>query len=114
MAELNDSRISWDFKLNFEVPVVQAVPLPPPPPVIPPRVLLKSKFPRIHERVEVLWGTLELHKYLEQTLFTDRSGRQGFPKDVMHALGQIHGEHRKILKANKMVFDDVWDIQVGD
>jgi hypothetical protein len=111
-TEPDNSKISWDFQLSFEVPVVKAAPLPPPPPKIPPRVLLKDKFPRILERLELLWGTLELNKYFEQTLFTERSDRQGFPLDVMQALGEIHNEHRQILKLKKMIVDDVWDIQV--
>lgn len=113
ITESDNPKISWDFQLNFEVPVVKAPPPPPPPPKIPPRALLKDKFPRILDRVELLWGTLELHKYLEQTLFTERNNRQGFPRDVMQALGDIHNEHRQVLKSKRMVFEDVWDLQFG-
>jgi hypothetical protein len=108
-TEPNNSKVSWDFQLNFEAPVVKAA--APPPPKIPPRKILKEKFPRILDRVELLWGTLELHKYFQQTLFTERHDRQGFPQDVVQALGEIHNEHTQTLKAKKMVVDDVWDIQ---
>lgn len=112
-SEAEERKISWEFELHFDLPKVNQESPPPPPPKIPPRILLKKKFPHILERVELLWGSLELHKYLQQTLFTERSNRQGFPQDVMQALGEIHIEHTKFLKLKKMVFDDVWDLQFG-
>ena len=110
-TESQERKLNWDFELHFDLPEVKQKAPPPPPPKIAPRVLIKEKFPRISERIELLWGTLELHKYLQQTLFTERSGRQGFPQDVMQALGEIHIEHTHILKLKKVVFDDIWDIQ---
>ena len=77
---------------------------------IPPRQIIGEKFPKILERIELLWCSLELHRYLEQTLFTDRSNRQGFPKEVMQALGEIHIEHTRILKLKKIITEDVWDV----
>ena len=111
MSEANDSKISWDFKLNFDVPVVKAAPSAPRPPKIIPRELLKVKFPRIFAKVELLWGTIDLHKYFEETLYTDRSNRQGFPQEVMQALGELNNEHRRLLVSRKMISEDVWDMQ---
>jgi len=110
MREKDNSPLNWNIELNFnlhehkpEVPVQQ--------PKIPPRQVIAAKFPKILTRVELLWGSLELHKYLEETLFTDRSNRQGFPIDVLKALGEIHTEHSRVLKQNKLITEDVWDLQ---
>jgi hypothetical protein len=109
MPEDNKPQLNWDIQLNFdnlEVTKQEA----PPPPKIPPRKIIGEKFPKILMRIELLWGSLELHNYLEQTLFTDRSNRQGFPADVLRALGEIHTEHTLVLKQKKILSVDVWDI----
>lgn len=109
------SRIDWNIELNFDLPAAQAAPPPPPPkPKVPPREVLKEKFPRILDKIELMWGTKDLHTYFEQTLYTDRDKRQGFPPDVMEALGQINVEHRRLLMRNGIIRMDVWDMQFGD
>ncbi|HEY6020321.1 MAG TPA: hypothetical protein VIY48_10570 [Candidatus Paceibacterota bacterium] len=109
MSEKDNPQINWNIELNFNLlETKQEEPVQPP--KIPPRQILGEKFPKILARIELLWCSLELHNYLEQTLFTDRSNRQGFPKDVMQALGEIHVEHTRILKQKKMISEDVWDL----
>jgi hypothetical protein len=110
MPEKDDSPLNWNIKLDFnlheakpEVPV-QA-------PMIPPRQVIAAKYPKILTRIEMLWGSLELHKYLEDTVFTDRSNRQGFPIEVLKALGEIYLEHTRVLKEKKLITEDVWDLQ---
>ncbi|MBU0688473.1 MAG: hypothetical protein KJ850_09050 [Gammaproteobacteria bacterium] len=113
MYKRDDSPLSWDIKLNFNLDDLEGKKeKPPEPPKIPPRQLLAEKFPKILYRIEMLWGSLELHQYLELTLFTDRSNREGFPYDVMQALGEVHIEHVKILKQKKVINEDVWDINI--
>jgi hypothetical protein len=109
MQEENKTQLNWDIELNFDNLNVtkQEAPLRP---KIPPRKIIGEKFPKILTRIELLWGSLELHNYLEHTLFTDRSNRQGFPVDVLRALGEIHTEHTLVLKQKKMLAVDVWDI----
>ena len=108
---VNDKpQLDWNIELNFnlhEAKPVESVPAP----KIPPRKIIGEKYPKILARIEILWCSLELHKYLEETLFTDRSNRQGFPVDVMTALGEIHAEHTLVLKQKKMISEDVWDLQ---
>lgn len=102
-------QLNWDIQLNFdnrEIPKVEA----PLPPKIPPRKVIGEKFPKILTRIELLWGSLELHNYLEHTLFTDRTNRQGFPVDVLRALGEIHTEHVRVLKQKNLISVDVWDV----
>lgn len=110
MFELDKSQLNWDIQLNFDNPEItkDAAPLPP---KIPPRKIIGEKFPKILARIEVLWCSLELHNYLEHTLFiTDRSNRHGFPEDVLQALSEIHIEHTLILKHKKIINVDIWDI----
>jgi hypothetical protein len=127
MAILHFRSSNWDIPLNFDHPEIKtgAKPLSqiipfrqtsPATQAIPaaqttsPRELIGQKFPKILDRIELLWGSMELHNYLEHTILTDRSGRQGFPDDVMQALIQIHAEHTQILKQKKMICSDLWDI----
>ncbi len=109
MIETVKPPLNWDIKLNFDSldNKEEKTPLPQ---VISPRQLIGENFPKILERIELLWCSLELHNYLEQTIFTDRSNRQGFPKDVMHALGKIYIEHSRILKQKKIISEDIWDV----
>ena len=109
MSESDKKPLNWDIQLNFDNPQIREE-APPVAKKIPPRQVIGEKFPKILDRIELLWCSLELHRYLEQTIFTDRSNRQGFPKDVMQALGEIHFEHTRVLKLKKMVSEDVWDL----
>lgn len=109
MHEKHNSPLNWNIELDFtlhetrqEVPVQARK--------IPPRNVIGEKYPKILSRIELLWGTLELHKYLEDTVFTDRANRQGFPMDVLKALGEIHTEHVRLLKQKKVISEDVWDL----
>lgn len=108
-----DSDINWDIELNFDLPPPSKpkVEAPPPPPKIPPREVLKQKFPRILEKINLLWGTLELHHYFQQTQFMDREKRQGFPDDVIDALGQLNNEHQELLMRTGLLRMDVFDMQ---
>ncbi|MBI5007276.1 MAG: hypothetical protein HZB95_09145 [Nitrosomonadales bacterium] len=110
MATQDDQPLNWNIELNFNLHEAKPEEVAPPP-KIPPREIIGDKYPKILTRIEMLWCSLELHKYLEETLFTDRSNRQGFPQDVMKALGEIHAEHTRVLKEKKLISDDVWDMQ---
>jgi len=109
MSEPEKPELNWDIPLNFDRLETRKVETPAPP-KIPPREILAAKFPKILERINLLWCSPELHNYLEKTLFTDRSNREGFPKDVLQALGEIHIEHTRLLKEKKLLGDDIWDI----
>jgi hypothetical protein len=104
-----DSDSIWNIKLDFNLREAKKEASPPPAPKIPPRVILRHKFPQILHRIEMIWGSIELHNYLEKTLTTERTNRQGFPRDVIQALNEIHMEHKAMLKANGVLKDDLWD-----
>ncbi len=109
-----DEKLNWNIELNFDLqrakPETRSA--LPPKPRIAPKDLVQQKFPRIAEKIALLWGSLELHKYFEQTLFADRQ-RQGFPFDVMEAMGELHDEHQRILMQKGLLRRDVWDLQFG-
>lgn len=109
MSEKDTSPLDWNIELNFDCLDAKKEE-PAPPPKIPPRQIIGEKFPKILARIELLWCSLELHNYFEQTLFTVRANRQGFPRDVMQALSEIHHEHTRILKQKGMIKEDVWDL----
>jgi hypothetical protein len=109
MLEEDKPQLNWNIELNFDKLEMTSAEVAPPP-KIPPRKIIGEKFPKILTRIEMLWGSMELHNYLEHTLFTDRSNRQGFPVDVLRALGELHVEHTRLLKRNNMISVDIWDI----
>lgn len=109
MHEKHNSPLNWNIELDFNLHETKPE-VPVQPPHIPPRKIIGEKYPKILARIEILWGSLELHKYLEDTVFTDRANRQGFPMDVLKALGEIHTEHVRVLKQKKVISEDVWDL----
>ncbi len=109
MSDLDKQQLNWDFQLNFDEPGSKKA-APALPVEIPPRQIIKERSPRIYNSIEMLWGTPELQQYLEQTLFTDRNNRQGFPQETMSALMKIYAEHTKLLKVSGFSRDDVWDL----
>ncbi|MGB9094197.1 MAG: hypothetical protein WCB93_08785 [Gallionella sp.] len=60
--------------------------------------LLIEKFPHIGNRIELLWGTVDLQDYLNTLIVDERSGRKGFPHLVAGAILRIHTEHYKLIK----------------
>ncbi len=109
--------INWNIELNFDLPGEKKEPAaqkPTEPPKRPPREILQEKFPRILSKINLLWGTMELHHYFQQTQFMDRESRQGFPPDVVEALGQINAEHEQLLLRSGILRADVWDMQFRD
>lgn len=119
MSEPDEKPINWDIKLIFDAPAASSEPAEikrttevkkaePSSPEIPPRQIIKEKYPRLSPKIELLWGSPELQHFLEQTLFTDRPNRQGFPPDVMSALMKIYAEHTKLMEAKGFINNDVW------
>ena len=109
MYEPDKSLLNWDIPLNFDNREITKS-ADPVPPKIPPRQIIGKKFPKILDRIDLLWCSLELHSYLEHVLFTERLNRHGFPDDVLKALGEIYAEHMQLLKQKKMISVDIWDV----
>jgi len=60
--------------------------------------LLIEQFPHIGNRIDLLWGTVDLQNYLNTLIVAERSGRKGFPHLVSGAILRIHTEHYKLIK----------------
>ena len=69
---------------------------------------LESTFPRILDKIMLLWGTPAIEIYFTQLMVTDRPNRAGFPPEIaaeIMRLSLIHAS--KHASAKK---PDVWDI----
>ena len=58
---------------------------------------IKEKFPKIGERIVLLWETAALQSYLNELIFDGRGDREGFPTAIAAALLRIHREHDKLI-----------------
>ncbi len=60
-----------------------------------------EKYPRIGEKITLMWGYVELQEYLGTLIFDERGGRDGFAKPVLAALVEIQRRHAQVLEDNK-------------
>lgn len=70
--------------------------------------LIREQYPKIGDKIAVMWGSVELHKYLSEIIFDARGGRQGFPAPVISALLQVFEQHSALLPKSDDE-DDTWD-----
>jgi hypothetical protein len=70
--------------------------------------LLKTLFPRIHERLVTLWGSGPGETYLDGLIMDDRGNRQGFPPDVLRGLLVLQRIHFQTFGTFKKI--DPWDV----
>ena len=89
-----------------------ATPKTPSAPVLPPGLaadfsLIQGQFPKICEKITLLWGTVPLQEYLNKIIFDERGGRQGFPMPVVSALMRLHEYHGTLMPEPKA--EDTWD-----
>ena len=68
----------------------------------------EEKFPRIVEKIAVLWGSPQLAKYFSELLFDDRGGREGFPPDIMIELFRLSNFHES-TKPARTAMDAAWE-----
>lgn len=93
-----------------------AVPKGNPPPVLPPTgvpsyaSIIWKQFPRIGEKITMMWGSVELQKYLSNIIIDGRGNRKGFPPPVLTALLQVHKCHNKIVPEDKS--DCIWNVVI--
>lgn len=55
--------------------------------------VLETQFPRILDKITMMWGFQELNEYFSTLLLDDSGGRQGFPPeawDEIHVLSSLH------------------------
>lgn len=83
-----------------------SIPKAPPAPIIPAGIpahaaIIWEKYPRIGEKISLMWGYVELQNYLSDIICDKRGGRQGFPAPVMEALLEIYKRHSKVVPDDK-------------
>lgn len=93
----------------MEIKIV--TPKAPPPAKLPENIspdikLILEQFPRIGNRILLLWGTVELQNYLHTLIIDERGDRQGFPPPVIEAILQIYKDHEKLIPDDDK---DTWD-----
>lgn len=75
-------------------------------PVLPPDLasdfsLIQNQFPKIGDKIALMWGSVVLQEYLSKTIFDERGGRQGFPLPVVSALMRLHEYHGTLMPETK-------------
>lgn len=88
------------------------VPKAPRAPVLPPDVapcftLVQDQFPKIGEKITLMWGSVLLQQYLGRIIFDERGGRQGFPTPVVSALMRLYDYHGALMPEPKA--GDDWE-----
>jgi hypothetical protein len=69
---------------------------------------MKTLFPRIHQQLVALWGTLQGEAYLDGLIVDERGNRQGFPADALRALLVLQRVHFQQFGTFRRV--DPWDV----
>jgi hypothetical protein len=84
--------------MDIKISIPKAPTAPVIPTGVPPHLsIIWEQFPRIGEKISLMWGYIELQKYLSSIILDERGGRDGFPKPVLAALVEIHRRHAKIV-----------------
>jgi hypothetical protein len=69
--------------------------------------LVQQQFPKVAEKIVLMWGTLGLQEYLNKTIFDERGGRQGFPMPIVSALMRLFEYHTTLIPVAPS--RDAWD-----
>lgn len=81
-------------------------------PVLPPDIapcfaLVQDQFPKIGEKITLMWGSVLLQRYLGNFIFDERGGRQGFSMPVLSALMRLYDYHGTLMPEPKA--GDDWE-----
>ena len=68
----------------------------------------EAKYPRVAERISILWGTVGMARYFNEILFDDRGDREGFPPDVMLELFALSNHHES-TKPSRSALESAWN-----
>jgi hypothetical protein len=111
-----NSKLLKQMKGNVIMEIKISVPKAPSPPVLPPTdvpphaSIIWEQFPRVGERITLMWGSVELQKYLNNIIIDERGDRHGFPAPVLSALLQIYKRHAKMVPEEKT--ENIWNIAI--
>lgn len=59
--------------------------------------MIINAYPRISNRIVLLWGSAELQIYLNSLIMDNVDGHKGFPQPIADAILRIHGENGKLV-----------------
>lgn len=62
---------------------------------------LEKKFPRIVEKLTLLWGNEGVSPFLSHLLIDDRGDRQGFTGDIMAEIMFLNNLHEDMVSENQ-------------
>lgn len=62
---------------------------------------LEKKFPRIVEKLTLLWGHDGVSPYLSHLLIDDRGDRQGFTGDIMAEIMFLNNLHEELVSDSR-------------
>jgi hypothetical protein len=71
--------------------------------------LVQERFPKLGEKILLMWGTSSLQTYLSKTIFDERGGRQGFPLPIVSALMRLYEYHEKLLPGAVTTPAQIWE-----
>jgi hypothetical protein len=78
-----------------------------PPGIAPDLLLVQHQFPKVAEKIVLMWGTPALQDYFSKTIFDERGGRQGFPLPIVSAMMRLSEYHSTLIPVERTV--DAWD-----
>jgi hypothetical protein len=72
--------------------------------------MLEEKYPHVLEKIANLPNSVEMERFFEDLMLTQRSGRQGFPIEVFGELTALINVYRKLnlLREPPKKDGDVW------
>ena len=73
----------------------------------------EAKYPRIAEKIAMLWGTVGMSRYFNEILFDDRGDREGFPSEVMLELFALSNYHDS-TRPSRSAIESAWESAEGD
>ncbi len=73
----------------------------------------EARYPRIVERIAILWGTVGMSRYFTEILFDDRGDREGFPPEVMQELFALSNHHES-TKPSRSALETAWKSSEAD
>jgi uncharacterized protein len=73
----------------------------------------EAKYPRVVEKISILWGTVGMSRYFTEILFDDRGDREGFPPEVMLELFALSNYH-EATRPSRSAIESAWESGEGD
>lgn len=73
----------------------------------------EAKYPRIVEKISMLWGTVGMSRYFTEILFDDRGDREGFPSEVMMEIFALSSHHES-TRPSRSALESAWENREND